>query len=396
MKILHIVLSSGADFTDGLGYQENTLPVRHAELGHEVSLITSTTSSLSDEKKQNSEGVYYINSVKIIRLKPSICISKNRFEIFNSLYTAIEKEKPELIFSHGFTYLSLSQVKKYKKRHPEVVVFFDCHATYENSFNRYPKLQKMISKIIWRPLFKHNKDIFSKGYYIAKQVKTFYCDIYDMRGIELTHLPLGNKVDVSMIENRDYIKDDWRKKNNIRTEKVIITGGRFRESKKLYELLRAIPLIKDDSFTLCVFGRFESSEYEIKCKELMKERRIQYLGWLNNDETTEAFLSADIGVFSGSQSVIWRTAIATGLPVVCRYSDGAEELDQGGNCILLKSDDSNEWADTITQLLYDDEKLDEMRNAALTVGRDFFSEDRIAQSIITDYEKFSNKNISVQ
>ena len=394
MKIVHIVLSSGADYTDSFGYQENTLPLRHQEMGNEVTVISSTTSSLSKEKKQHTAGQYYVGPLKVIRLKPDFCFLRNRFEIFKALFSTIEQEKPDLIFTHGFTYLSISQLYKYKRSNPNVVIFFDCHATYENSFNRYPIIQKLLYKVVWGSIFSRYKGMFDKGYYIAAQVKRYLYESYNMRGVRLSHLPLGNKVDQELFDHRNDIKKQWRAKIGITTKYVIVTGGRFRESKQLFELLEAFSLVKSVDVTLCVFGRFETKEYEQKCKPFMSSNRVKNLGWLSNDETIELYLAADLAVFSGSQSVIWRTAIAAGLPTICRYSEGAEELDQGGNCILLNSDKPSLWAKTMDEVLKDGDKYKNMKSVAETKGRDFFSEEKIARKIIDDYRIIKRKTIS--
>lgn len=387
MKIIHVVLSSGADYTDNWGYQENTLPEEQCRLGHEVIVLTSTISSLSKNECEQMEGQYYINGVRIIRINPSCSFLNNRICFFtNKLYDIFEKEIPDLIFIHGFLMPSLREIKRYKRNHSDVIVFFDAHNTYVNSIKKFPFLNKYIlHKGMWRYIYQNNKDLFDGGYYTAPQVKTFIQDMYGVDDNNLSFLPMGVYIPEYTLKNRNKIKSDFRKKYGISsTSKLLVVGGRLREEKKIFEIVSAINLIKDCNFDLLIFGSFNSAEYENKVKEIAKKNVI-FIGWQNNKSIQNIYLSADLALFTGTQSVIWRTAVGCGLPSICRYSDGAEELDMGGNCIFLDDDNPRVWANAIEEIITNDNRLASMKNIAETKGVEFFSEERIAKKIINDY-----------
>ncbi|MBR1905725.1 MAG: glycosyltransferase family 4 protein [Clostridiales bacterium] len=389
MKIVHIVLSAGADYTDGWSYQENTLPVLQKELGHDISLISSTTSSLVKDDRSTVQGEYIVNGVKVIRIKPTFQLLENRIAWFGDLYKVLERENPDLLFLHGTNFCSLGQVAKYKKNNPQKVVFFDSHVTYENSMNRFRFINKhFIHKGLWRYINQRYISIFSKGYYVAPQVKKYLVEMYGINPNLLFHLPMGTNVPDELVNKKQLIRTTWRKANNINeNDFVLVTGGRFREQKKLFELLSAFKSVEMSSIRLVVFGKFENEEYKKKIESLISsDDRVKFLGWLNNEETLKVYLSCDLAVFSGSQSVIWRTAIACGLPIICNYSDGAEEMDFNGNLVFVNNDDLEEWKNAIQSVAESIEKYQEMRRVTEELAKPFFTEKRVAQMIIHDYE----------
>ena len=397
MKIVHVVLSAGADYTDGWSYQENTLPVLQVELGHDISLITSTTSSITKDERSIVPGSYYVNGVKIIRIKPSFQLFANKIAWFNQLSEVISSENPDLLFLHGTNFCSLGQVYKYKKENPNIVVFFDSHVTYENSINRMKILNKyLIHKGLWRIINQHYKRMFSRGYYVAPQVKKCLIEMYGMDSNMLFHLPMGANVPDELFEKQLDIRKQWRSENSIEDDDfVLVTGGRFRESKKLYELISAFKQIVSPKVKLVAFGRFENEEYQERIEALIgDDRRIKLLGWLNNIESQKVYLSSDLAVFSGSQSVIWRTAIACGLPIICNYTDGAEEMDFSGNLIFVHNDDVEEWKKAILSVIESPKMFQNMKEVTEKYAKPFFTEKRVAQLIIDDYSALKQSVLS--
>lgn len=394
MKIVHVVLSSGADYTDGWSYQENTLPVLQKELGHNVSLISSTTSSLVKDERSTRPGEYVVNGVKVIRIKPSFQLLENKIAWFNGLYDVLDKEAPDLVFLHGTNFCSLGQVAKYKKNNPQKIVFFDSHVTYENSINRMKFLNKyLIHMGLWRFINQRYKKVFSRGYYVAPQVKKCLLEMYRMNPELLFHLPMGANVPEELINHKHEIRNEWRKANQISEgDFVLVTGGRFRAQKKLFELLSAFRKVDLRDVKLVAFGKFENEDYKEKIEALIAgDDRIKFLGWLNNEESQKVYLSCDLAVFSGSQSVIWRTAIACGLPIVCNYSDGAEEMDFNGNLIFINNDNLDEWRTAIQSVAESPEQYQKMKKVTEELAKPFFTERRVAQMIIDDYYTIKNE-----
>lgn len=102
MKILHIML--GSFYLDKFSYQENILPCKHRELGHNVVILAP-----AQEKHTDGSIVYikndYINSdnipVKILTFDKQYGKIGRVYKKYYYLYNKIEEEKPDIIFVHG-------------------------------------------------------------------------------------------------------------------------------------------------------------------------------------------------------------------------------------------------------------------------------------------------------
>jgi Glycosyltransferase len=389
VKIVHLIIRN--EYTDGWAYQENLLPEAHHRLGHDVVVIATTINSLThtdQESIPNSQ--YEINGVRVIRLSPKAVLINKRLDIYNNIEKSLEREEPEVIFIHGINFLSLKEVDSYKRKHPKCVVMGDTHADAGNSMQKYRLINKvLLQRGLWKHIIQKHIAMFDVIYYVALQTRQFALEQFSVPGKVMKYLPMGGDVLKEQLNNRYKIRQEVRNRIGVSPEDLLfVTGGRFRTSKKLYELVDAFQMLKYPNAKLLIFGKFEDSVYENKVMNLMKkDSRIQFVGWLSPKQTTEAFLSADLALFSGTQSVIWRNAVACGLPIICRYTFGAEEIDVGGNAIHMFSDEPFSWKQILEHVIETPELLQRMKMNSIEKGIPFFDNDRIAQMVIDDAQE---------
>ncbi|EKN62762.1 glycosyltransferase family 4 protein [Schinkia azotoformans] len=391
MKIVHVVI--GNSYTDGWAYQENLLPEAHYRLGHKVTVIASTENSLEKEKIYTSGEVYNINGVKIIRLKPDKQFLNARFSIHSNLYNSVVQENADLIFIHGLNFLSLSIVKKIKESNPKCIIFADTHADQFNSILRYKLVNEfLIHKGIWKFVIQSNISYIDKVYYTSSATKSFAETMYNIPSSKLTFLPMGGDVTSRKIENKIEIKKKVREKYKImENDFLLVSGGRFDRRKNIDKLLSAVKNIDNSNLKVLVFGKFQDEAYEKEVNEIIgSDKRVKFIGWLSSEETTDIFLSADLGVFPGTQSIIWRNAVSCGLPLICRYTMGAEQIDVNGNAIHMFTDDVWAWTQMLENVITIPEFLEKLRARTLEYGVPFFDNERIAQSIMDDSIKIRN------
>ncbi len=388
MKIVHVVI--GNSYTDGWAYQENLLPEAHKRIGHEVTVVASTTNSLAPTKRsQTNNSIYDINGVKIIRIAPTKIFFSNKFSKHDTLYGTLCDENPNLIFVHGLNFLSLNQVSKYKKNYSNVIVFADTHADKFNSILRHKFLNKyLIHRGLWKKIISSNIQNIDKVYYTTEGTKEFAKIHYKIDEKKMFYLPMGGdhiperEEEIAMI--RENVRNEYMIKNN---ELLIISGGRIDQRK---ELDIVVNTLKDNEFSyrLLIFGKFVDDRVEKKIISMIeKNKRITFIGWLDKKQTIDLMLSADIAIFTGTQSILWRTAVSCGLPLICRFSEGAEELDLNGNTIHVFTDKLWKWKQVINLIFKAPETLKYMNEKAIENGRPFFDGNRIAQLVINDYEE---------
>lgn len=398
MKIVHVVI--GNSYTDGWAYQENLLPEAHYRLGNEVTVIASTENSLqATEQSKIPDKEYSINGVKIIRLKPDKIFYNIRFSTYSKLYDVVKSKNPDLIFIHGLNFLSLYFVREYKKRNPDCVIFADTHADQYNSIQKYKLLNKyIIHKGLWRYIIHKNIDCIDKIYYTTTGSKVFAETIYNIPEDKLEYLPMGGDDVKNKLRRKNEIKEIIRKKYNVNQDDIlIVTGGRFERRKNIDILLKAFNKINQNNLKLIIFGKFIDKNYENEIMKLIDlDDRVKFIGWINPEETTDIFVSADLGVFPGTQSVIWRNAVACGLPLICKYTLGAEEIDVNGNVIHMFTDETWAWEQVLRLVVNVPELLKYMKDISLEYGTSFFDNERIAKKVLDDFDKikYGGKNVN--
>ena len=67
------------------------------------------------------------------------------------MYTAIESEKPDILFIHGVSFCDVKTVVRYIRSHSDVRVYVDNHSDFSNSGTNWLS-RNVLHKIIW----KHN------------------------------------------------------------------------------------------------------------------------------------------------------------------------------------------------------------------------------------------------
>ena len=135
MKIVHICLA--ASYVEGFGYQENILTEIHAQMGYEVTVLTSDYAFNSKKETVLREEKDYINThgvhVRVLKKITDKGYYRSRMLDFIGLYDALCQEKPDVIFVHGGQFIALRDVITYCKTNKQVKLYIDQHADYYNS-----------------------------------------------------------------------------------------------------------------------------------------------------------------------------------------------------------------------------------------------------------------------
>lgn len=78
---------------------------------------------------------------------------------------------------------------------------------------------------------------------------------------------------------------------------VLIYAGLLNEERGIYQLVQAMELIDTrEEITLRLLGRFDSIDFQKKIERLRGYERVDYRGWLEQNEVWANFMEADIGL----------------------------------------------------------------------------------------------------
>ena len=375
MRIVHICLTG--TFTDNRNYQENVLSKYHAKLGHEVYVVASKWiqsdtggSHILDERDS------YVDEygVHVIRLNmKGREYTYKKFKRFCNLYGTLEDINPDFLFIHGVASLENTTIVTYLKKHPEVRARADNHADFSNSATSLIS-RKILHGVIWRHYARLLNPYIEKFYGVLPARVDFLVDIYGLPKNKCELLVMG--ADDEMVEKaRSSTRlRDIREEYGIEDDDfLIVTGGKIDSAKKQTLLLmEAVKRISNSKLKLLVFGSIQEDLRE-QFDSLLVENRIMYSGWIDSNNTYYYFGIADLVVFPGRHSVFWEQVVGQGIPMICKYWEGTQHVDVGGNVLFISSDTVDEITSKIQYIIQNEDAYNEMKRIAITKGMGLFS-----------------------
>ena len=123
-------------------------------------------------------------------------------------------------------------------------------------------------------------------------------------------------------------------------------------------------------------------ELKERVQLLADGNKIQYIGWIQAQESYQYFAAADLVVFPGRHSVFWEQVAAQGIPMLVKDWEGMHHVDLGGNVRFLKESTAEEIQLAIEDLVEHPEQYRRMKRVALEKGMHEFSYAQIAKRAI--------------
>lgn len=373
MKIVHICLCGTV--TDGFTYQDNLLSKYHRRLGYDVTLIASHWIRGTDGNYAIDERTEYINAdgVKMIRLDFHGRHFDDRLKVYLGLYQAIEQEHPDILFVHGCQFRDIRVIVRYKKSHPEVRIYVDNHADYSNSGRGWIS-KNILHRIIWRHYAQMIAPYAEKFYGVMPARVDFLTELYGLKSSQCDLLVMGADDDMVKRAARSETRERTRRQYHITADDfLIVTGGKINLVKKqtLY-LMQAVQNINNPHLRLVVFGPVVD-ELKAQVNSLADGNKVQYIGWMNAEQSYDLFAVADLAVFPGRHSVYWEQVTGQGIPMLVKDWDGTHHVDVGGNVRFLTQDSTEEIQNEIQNLLDHPEQYQQMKDIAVVKGMQTFS-----------------------
>lgn len=387
MKIVHICLA--AFYVEGLGYQENILSQLHAEMGNEVTVLTSDYVFNSKHEVVKRDKTEYTNDfgvhVKVLK-KSTRYGYYSRYGDFDGVYDAIKTEKPDIIFVHGGQFVALKDVIKYCKEHRNTLLYIDQHGDYYNT-----KVNTLKDKIAQYCIYGHwmRKAIplTQKFWGVTPWRCQYLKEIYGIPENKIGLLVMGGDARYIHFDKMSQLRTEIRKQITLNDDDfVVITGGKIDSAKNIHLLMQAISELNNDSLKLIVFGEPNDS-MKTDINRLSEDKHIRNIGWLDSTKVYDYFLASDLAVFPGTHSVLWEQACACGIPCVFKDWEGMHHVDVGGNCEFLYKESTEEIMEIISQIFNNKEKYNLMRLAAQK-GIKIFSYNEIAKRAIGDSNEY--------
>src|ERR1035437_3923172 len=229
-------------YEERLQFQDNLLGKYYVKHDHEVTIIAaSVENSIDYYADRYDQGgprrEYWDGAVKVIKLPYSLNIL-NRLRRFGGVRAILEREAPDLIFSHD-VHLNLSDAAWYKRRHRECRIIMDCHSDYSNSAANWLSLN-ILNKVIRKGFLHWHKKHIDRFFPVVPASTIFLNEVYGIPYDEMELLPLGADTDLAKKTREDQAGSSVRRTLGIPKDAVVVfTGGKFMPVKKTHLLVEA-------------------------------------------------------------------------------------------------------------------------------------------------------------
>jgi hypothetical protein len=318
------------------------------------------------------------NDIKVTRL--TYVTPENlshKLKKYIGVYKAIAESKPDIIFMHNCQFLSIFDVIKYLKKHPEVKVFVDNHVDFSNSAKNFLS-KNILHGIIWKFCAKSINKYAEKFFGVLPARVDFLTDVYGLPKEKCELLVMGADYELIIEEILKKQREEKRNEYNVENDIVIMTGGKIDYNKpQTILLMKAINALENENVKLLVFG---SVVPELKEEfEAQLSKKVKYIGWKKSSDIYSELSVADIVAFPGLHSVLWEQTVAMGKPCIFKKIDGFTHIDIGGNCLYFEEDSVDEYTRVIKEAI---SSLADLKQNAVKEERKQFLYSNIAKKSI--------------
>ena len=189
-------------------------------------------------------------------------------------------------------------------------------------------------------------------------------------------------------------------KNNLKSQldldkdtKVLIYIGRIAKEKNLDELIDFLPnlISKNHNIKMVLVGDGPYLNHmKDKVKKLNLENHVRFTGVIPHEETYKYYHIADIFVSASTcetQGITYMEALASSLPLVCRYEEVLDNVIENGYNSFTYTDEE-EYIKSIIEILEMDEEYAQLKNNAFKSSLKF-SKEIFANNVEKVYLRYS-------
>lgn len=331
MNIIFVGLASC--YAPGMAYQDNVLCDQVLADGHHVTYISAPISyhngvlvDVSPENIVLPNGLHLIR-LPYVELGPDIVTKKVR--AFRGVYDILEREQPDVIFSHNLQYWSVLDVIRYKKDHPQVKLYADTHSAAYNSGTNWLSLH-ILHRLYYRYLTQKALPYLERYFYIGEGEREFSARNYNIPEAQMEYYPLGGV----LLSDEEYAAARAKRRAELglaENDRLYIHSGKLQTVKRTDELLSAFSAVDDPHAVLAVIGSIPKEREAVLLPLIEADKRIRYLGWRTGEELQEYLCAADLYCHPGGVSSSVQTAICCRCPMMLSpsYSEYVTHYDYG-------------------------------------------------------------------
>ncbi|TDD13241.1 glycosyltransferase family 4 protein [Nonomuraea diastatica] len=333
---------------NGAAYFTHRLATGLAARGNEVHVVCQ--SEVGPASADVEDGVV----VHRLRSAPLLVHPTMRVTVPTRLDRLIASIAPDVLHTQGHFVVGRAAIAA--ARRAGVPVVATNHFMPDNlfQFGHIPeRLRTKAGRLAWRDFSR----IFNRADHITTPTP-LAAKLLSEQGFDREVEPVSCGIDLTRFRPHAEPKAWARKMFDLPDRPTVMFVGRLDEEKRIDEIVRALPIVLNDTDAQVVLvGRGnQRMELERLAKRIGVGERVFFLGFVPDEIMPQAYASADVFAMPGIaelQSIATLEAMATGLPVVAADAMALPHL-VDGNGYLFQPGDVATLARHLTDILTDD------------------------------------------
>ena len=339
MKIIHVGLSGS--FTESMTYQENMLANQNVADGHDVMVVADCSCFRNGQLIPTPpEDRLLASGVRLVRIPFDRVFTRyvtNKFRKTKLLRPLIEQFAPDVILFHGCQSWEMLTIADYKKANPQVKLFADTHADFNNSARNWLS-KNILHKLFYGALIRFAYPYLEKLFYITEETKDFLVKLYKLSTDKLEFYPLGGIIHSP--KERAAMRAEKRAELGLRDEDILLChSGKLDSIKRTRDIILALSQVPAERLRLIIIGSIPREMESVLLPLFAADVRICFLGWKSGDELIAYLCASDIYVQPGSQSATMQNAICCGAPVMLYPHKSYKAFVEGNGWFVKTTED---------------------------------------------------------
>ena len=250
----------------------------------------------------------------------------------------------------------------------------------------HDETQRYINDTEWMLTYEASEVIVNSNY-MKNELQRLFGLPYE----KINVVPNGVNLSLFNGVERDY---NFRRKYAMDNEKIILFMGRLVYEKGVQHLISAMPKIlngyNDAKLIICGKGGM-LDELKAQANNLGLGNKVYFAGYMNGKDVQRMYKAADVAVFPSTYEpfgIVALEAMLSERPVVVSDIGGLNEIvDHKVNGMKAYCGNSNSFADSILELLYDHKLYADVTKKAKNKVRNEYNWSKIAQDTHFTYQK---------
>lgn len=351
---------------NGAAYFTRRLAEGLAKRGHEVHVLCASRGLRTETGARDGVVEHRLRSVPV-PFHRNFRFSSPPF-LYRRVLETVGRVRPDVVHAQGHFFIGRSVVRAAKELGIPVVA--TNHFMPENLvfYLGLPgRAERAVTNLAWRDFAR----VFNRADVVTAPTP-FAAHLAEEKGVRGPVLSVSNGMDLSRFHPGND-GDGFKSEHGIPEQPTFMYVGRLDAEKRVDELIRALPLVREsvDAQLVIVGDGHERRRLIGLAEEEGVEGYVVFTGFVGDEELPGAYAATDVFANAGIaelQSIVTMEAMATGKPVVGANARALPHLvHDGRNGYLFEPGDVNVLASRLAELLSDEGKRTEMGAEGLEI-----------------------------